>query len=76
MCRMAALPPTTRAAGSGHPPIAIQERTNDPQPEPDARVVDDKMAEARERAGRIEKEAGRTPDRAEDAAIDTEDKAE
>jgi hypothetical protein len=45
-----------------------------PKPEPDARVVDDKVAVAHERADRIEKDAGAPLDKAQDAAIDTEDR--
>jgi hypothetical protein len=41
-------------------------------PEPDARVVDDKMAQARKRAGRIQNDAA--PDKASTEAIDTEDR--
>jgi hypothetical protein len=42
--------------------------------DPDAGIVDDKMAQARERAGRIEKDAGTTSNKAQDAAVDTEDR--
>jgi hypothetical protein len=40
--------------------------------DPDAGVVDDKTAEACERAGRIEKDARTPSNRAQDAAVDTE----
>jgi hypothetical protein len=42
--------------------------------DPDAAILDIKMGEARKPAGRIDKEAGTTSDKSQDAAVETEDR--